>query len=76
MFGSYKHGTGINQASTYCLQEERKHKIILLIMPDVELPATLQRLPRAYHATDPDCYERLTKLLSSREYTAAALLHK
>jgi len=46
-------------------EEERKNKLVLLIMPDVELPQTLEKLPRAYFTTDHDCYDRLTKLLSS-----------
>lgn len=38
-------------------------------MPDVELPQTLEKLPRAYFTTDHDCYDRLTKLLSSRKFS-------
>ena len=52
------------------IQEERQHKLILLIMPDVELPPSLEKLPRAYYTTDPDCYDRLTKLLSSRKLSS------
>ncbi|KAF6024855.1 hypothetical protein EB796_016842 [Bugula neritina] len=46
-------------------EEERKNKLVLLVLPDVELPPSLLKLSRIFYATDHGCYERLTKLLSS-----------
>ena len=34
-------------------------------MPDVDLPPSLSKLPKIFYTMDPDCYDRLTKLLSS-----------
>ncbi|KAF6033944.1 hypothetical protein EB796_007747 [Bugula neritina] len=44
-------------------EEERRQKVILLVGPDIELPASLQRYHKILSLTDADCFERLTHIL-------------
>ena len=37
------------------------------MLKDAELPASMAYLPKVFSDADADCYERLTKLISSRE---------
>ncbi|XP_067949950.1 uncharacterized protein [Watersipora subatra] len=46
-------------------EEDRKNRLLVLLLPDAELPASLSRLPKIFHSIDTDCYDRLTKILSS-----------